>query len=76
MYSVSFEKECGCVKKDASLTAMAKSFETKDAAELEALRISNHMNKNYCKKHRFHVNEVGNTFVVDFDYSCKEGGGQ
>jgi len=73
MYSVSLAKECGCVKKDQSIS-FPKSFEAKEVAELEALRAANYMNKNYCKKHRFHVDEVEGGFVVDFDYSCKEAG--
>lgn len=51
-----------------------KSFASKKEAELEALRLTNHMNKLYCKKHRFHVDDVDGNFVIDFDYSCKERG--
>ncbi len=73
MYTVSLSRECGCIKKDATIS-FPRSFETKEAAELEALRAANYMNKNYCKKHRFHMDEVDGGFVVEFDYSCKEGG--
>lgn len=73
MYNVSFAKECGCIKKDTTIS-MPKNFTQKLEAELEALRLANHMNKHYCKKHRFHVEEVDDGFVVDFEYSCKEAG--
>lgn len=73
MYNVSFAKECGCIKKDATLS-MPKTFTQKLEAELEALRLANYMNKHYCKKHRFHVDEANDGYVVDFDYSCKEAG--
>jgi hypothetical protein len=73
MFNVSTAKECGCIKKDKTI-ALPKNFTSKEEAELEALRLANHMNKFYCKKHRFHVDEVDGGFVIDFDYSCKEGG--
>lgn len=72
-FTVSVARECGCIKKDSSL-CFPKSFASKEEAELEALRATNHMNKNYCRKHRFHVDESENGFVVEFDYSCKESG--
>lgn len=53
---------------------MPKTFTQKLEAELEALRLANYMNKHYCKKHRFHVDEANDGYVVDFDYSCKEAG--
>lgn len=73
MYNVSLARECGCIKKDTTVS-FPKNFKTKEIAELEALRTANYMNKSYCKKHRFHVDEVEDNFVVEFDYSCKEGG--
>ncbi|HRF56857.1 MAG TPA: hypothetical protein PLV58_05605 [Campylobacterales bacterium] len=73
MYDVSLAKECGCIKKDTALR-LPKNYETRVEAELGAFRIANKMNKEYCKKHRFHVDEVENEFVIDFDYSCKDGG--
>ncbi len=73
IYSVSLAKECGCVKKDVAL-GLPKNYESRAEAELSAFRVANKMNKEYCKKHRFHVDEVQNGFVIDFDYSCKEGG--
>lgn len=73
MFKVYMIKECGCVKKDGSLSFDA-SYEDKKEAELAALRVANHMNKTYCKKHRFHVDESEEGFGIDFDYSCKESG--
>lgn len=73
MFNVYATRECGCIKKDDVL-GLPKSFSTKEEAELEALRLSNHMNRFYCKKHRFHVEETENGFAIEFDYSCKEGG--
>jgi hypothetical protein len=55
MYTVDIAKRCGCVKKDDSVK-LPKIFEDRKEAEFEALKLANHMNANYCKKHRFYVN--------------------
>ncbi|WP_457560460.1 hypothetical protein [Caminibacter sp.] len=69
MYVVDIEKRCGCVKKDSSLE-LPKTFEDKKEAEFEALKLANYMNANYCKKHRFFVNEEDNKFMIYVELSC------
>jgi hypothetical protein len=69
MYTVDIEKRCGCVKKDTSVV-LPKTFESKEEAEFEALKLVNYMNANYCKKHRFFVNEEGDTFTICVELSC------
>jgi len=47
-----------------------KTFEDKKEAEFEALKLVNYMNANFCKKHRFFVNEEGDTFRIYVELSC------
>jgi len=68
MYKVDIEKRCGCVKK-ANLE-FPKTYETKEEAELEALKLANYMNGNFCKKHRFVVNEEDDTFMIYVEITC------
>lgn len=69
MYTVDIEKRCGCVKKDNTID-LPKTFKDKKEAEFEALKLANYMNANYCKKHRFFVNEEGNNFTICVELSC------
>jgi len=68
MYKVDVEKMCGCIKN--SDLEFPKMFETKEEAEFEALKTANYMNGNFCKKHRFFVNEEGDTFKIYVELSC------
>ena len=71
MFTLSLEKKCGCAKKDETLDAkLAQTFQTKEEAEFAALKIVNHMNASWCKKHRFYVNEEGNTMQIMMELSC------
>jgi len=70
MYKVDIEKKCGCVKR--SNLEFPKSFEDKKEAEFEALKLANYMNANFCKKHRFFVNEEGDTFKIYVELSCPQ----
>jgi hypothetical protein len=69
MYTVDIEKICGCVKKDNTID-LPKTYKDKKEAEFEALKLANYMNANYCKKHRFFVNEEGNNFTICVELSC------
>jgi hypothetical protein len=69
MYTVDIEKRCGCVKKDNTIE-LPKTYKDKKEAEFEALKLANYMNANYCKKHRFFVNEEGNNFTICVELSC------
>ncbi len=68
MYKIDIEKRCGCFKKDS--IELPKVFEDKKEAEFEALKLVNYMNANYCKKHRFFVNEEGDTFMIYVELAC------
>jgi len=39
-------------------------------AELAALKLINHMNANYCKKHRFYVTEEGEKLTIRVELAC------
>jgi len=69
MYTVDIEKRCSCVRKDDDLT-LPKHFDDKDEAELAALKLINHMNANYCKKHRFYVTEEGEKLTIRVELAC------
>ncbi len=69
MYTIDIEKRCGCVKKDEDLV-LPQTYENKEEAELAALRLINHMNANYCKKHRFYVDEEGEKLTIRVELSC------
>ena len=69
MYTIDIEKRCSCVRKDESL-ALPQSIENKSEAELTALKLVNHMNANYCKKHRFYVTEEGEKLTIRVELSC------
>ena len=70
MDTIDIEKRCSCVKKDTDLT-LPLSFESKEAAELKALkREPNHMNANYCKKHRFYMTEEGEKLTIRVELAC------
>lgn len=62
MYTVTMEKECGCFKR--SDYASTQSFDTKDAALLEAQQMAEEMNETFCQKHTFSVREEGNNFII------------
>jgi len=71
MFTVDIEKRCGCVKQDKELD-LPKTFESDKSAEYEALKLANHMNRDYCKKHRFHVEKEENSYIIKLELSCKE----
>jgi len=70
MYSIEVTKVCGCMKKDKNLEF--KEFESESEAELEALRLMNYMNKDYCKKHRFHLEKDGNKFIIHCNFANED----
>ncbi|SMC10121.1 hypothetical protein [Nitratiruptor tergarcus] len=72
MYKIVMDKMCGCAKKDETLHEkwLNKSFKTKEEAEIEALRLANHANANWCKKHRFYAYEEGDEIRISVEMSC------
>jgi hypothetical protein len=71
MFTIDIEKRCGCVKRDSDLV-LPQQFEQKEEAEMAALRLANHMNANYCKKHRFYVTEEGENLTIRVELSCPQ----
>jgi len=71
MYKIVVEKECGCFKK--SDFENNKQVESKDEALTESLNMVNVMNNDFCGKHEFKLQEVGNDFVIAFKESTSNG---
>ena len=67
MYTIDIEKRCGCFKRDD--IELPRNFEEAKEAEYEALKLANHMNANYCKKHRFFVTEEENKLTIQVELS-------
>ena len=71
MFTIDIEKRCSCVRKDDALT-LPQHFPTREKAAFEALRLANHMNANYCKKHRFFVTEEGEKLTIRVELACPQ----
>ncbi|MEA1955948.1 MAG: hypothetical protein U9N02_05595 [Campylobacterota bacterium] len=71
MHKIIVEKECGCFKK--SDFENNKAIESKDEALTESLNMVNVMNSDFCGKHNFKLQEVGNDFVIAFSDSTSNG---
>ena len=72
MYKIEMDKMCGCAKRDETLKPkwLDKEYATKEEAELEALRLANHANANWCKKHRFFAYEEDSIIRIAVELSC------
>ncbi len=73
MFKVVVANQCGCFKRSSLQNNL--TFDSKDDALLKAIEMRNHMNKKFCKKHEFEVQEVHNNFTISFytpkrDSSC------
>ena len=64
MYKIVVANQCACFKK-SSLESNIK-FQSKDDALMKALEMKSTMNKDFCKKHEFEVEEMFNNFVIKF----------
>jgi len=71
MYKIIVEKECGCFKK--SSFENNKVIESKDEALEKSINMVNTMNSDFCGKHDFKLQEVGNDFVIAFSASTSNG---
>jgi hypothetical protein len=62
MYKIIVERECGCFKR----SDMQNSIEvaSKDEALTKSLEMVAHMNEEFCGKHKFKVEEAGDTFLI------------
>ncbi|MBF7070760.1 hypothetical protein [Aliarcobacter butzleri] len=77
MYKIVISNQCDCYKKSDIENNL--SFESKDEALAKAIQIKDFMNKAFCKKHSFEVQEMFNNFVIKFykeeqkTYCCGNG---
>ncbi|MFK2823895.1 hypothetical protein ACOJTA_10495 [Malaciobacter sp. WC5094] len=64
MYKIIVANQCGCFKRSNLQNNL--TFQSKDEALLKAIEMKNQMNKEFCKKHEFDVQEMYNNFVISF----------
>jgi len=71
MFKIEVEKECGCFKKSSLKNGI--ELESKDEALLKSLEMRDIMNDEFCGKHSFKVQEVGEKFVIAMTESTSNG---
>jgi len=64
MFKVIVQDQCGCFKKSDLENNL--SFSSKDDAMLKAIEMKNIMNRTFCKKHDFQIQEIFNNLVIKF----------
>lgn len=64
MYKIVVANQCGCFM-NSDLQNNIK-FSSKDDALVKALEMKDTMNKEFCKKHEFEVQEMYNNFIIKF----------
>lgn len=62
MFKIVVDRECGCFRR--SDLENNQEIESKDAALEKSLEMVEIMNENFCDKHRFTLEEVGDTFLI------------
>ncbi|MEN4045863.1 MULTISPECIES: hypothetical protein [Sulfurimonas] len=62
MFKIIVERECGCFKR--SNLQSSTEIASKDEALMKSLEMVNHMNDEFCGKHKFKVEEADNTFII------------
>lgn len=62
MFKIVVERECGCFKRNDLQNNIV--VDSKDEALIKSLEMANNMNDTFCGKHKFKVEEAGNTFVI------------
>ena len=62
MFKIVVDKECGCFKRSDLQNNVEVA--SKDEALMKSLEMINHMNGEFCGKHKFKVEEVDNTFLI------------
>lgn len=63
MYKVIVNNACRCFFKSG--LPERQQFDTKEAALAEAEALKDEMERSFCKKHNFFVQNVGTTFTVN-----------
>ena len=71
MFKIIIENECGCFKK--SDMQNGESIGNKDDALMKSLDMVNIMNNEFCGKHDFKLQEVGEDFVIAMGDSTSNG---
>lgn len=71
MHKIIVENDCGCFKRSELENNII--IESKDEALMSGLDIINTMNSDFCGKHNFKLQEVGNDFVISFENSTSNG---
>lgn len=71
MFKIVVEKECGCFKRSSLQNNIA--MDSKDDALLKTLAMRDEMNDDFCGKHEFKIQEVGNEFVIAMSDSTSNG---
>jgi hypothetical protein len=73
MFSINLDQECGCFKR--SDLSNNQEFSSKDDALMQASSMVEHMNSEFCGKHKFALSERGETFqITRLDASVVSGG--
>jgi len=62
MFKIIVDKECGCFKRSDFQNNI--EVDSKDEALSKSLEMANHMNDEFCGKHKFKVEEADNTFII------------
>jgi hypothetical protein len=73
MFTLKVEKECGCFKKSDFQNNL--QFQSKDDILIEAQKMTNYMNENFCQKHEFIFSENGQDFNIAVVEQPKASGG-
>ena len=72
MFTVNVEKECGCFRKSGMKNGII--FDNKDDALIEAQKMAQKMNEEFCHKHKFSVVEDKEHFTIKVEENRPTGG--
>ena len=64
MYKVIVSNQCECFKKSNMENSIY--FETREDAKAKAIQMMEKMNKDFCGKHEFDVQEMFTNYVISF----------
>ncbi|MDX9901521.1 MAG: hypothetical protein RBT22_08540 [Aliarcobacter sp.] len=64
MYKIVVANQCACFKKSNLENNL--TFESKDIALSKAIEMKNIMNNEFCKTHKFELQEMFNNLVISF----------
>jgi len=65
LVKITIEKQCGCFRKSSHKDE--QSFNTKQLAEVEAQKMCEDMNKNFCFKHKFYYEVIENNIIIKME---------